>query len=142
MTEEQKDEVEKLVEIICGTTTMPEDLAKELIAQNIDVKPDCPTEDTWKAAEKLLCIAGVSESAAIFEIPLCWDNQVVIRFTLNNPDIIFDLSAGINMIDNSEFLASLQVENDEPKIFSVCSDDDCGINLFNISWKYCSQQEK
>lgn len=46
------------------------------------------------------------------------------------------------MIDNSEFLVSLQVENDEPKIFSVCSDDDCGINLFNISWKYCSQQEK
>lgn len=47
MTEEQKDEVEKLVEIICGTTTMTEDLAKELIAQNIDVTPDCPTEDTW-----------------------------------------------------------------------------------------------
>lgn len=39
-----------------------------------------------------MCIAGVSESAAIFEIPLCWDNQVVIRFTLGNPDIIFDFS--------------------------------------------------
>lgn len=141
MTEKEKDEVEKLVEIICGTTTMPEDHAKELTAQNIDVTPDCPTEATIKAAEKLLRIAGVSESAEIFEIPLCWDNQVCIRFTLGNSDIIFDLSAGINCNDNSEFFIFLQVENNEPEIFPVCSDDDVGIFLFKLSWKYNQKKD-
>ena len=136
MTEEDKKEVENLVKIICNTTIIPEETAEERAEQNTDIEPDCPTDDTWKAAEKLLRIAGVSETAEIFEIPLCWNNQVCIRFTLGNPDIIFDLSAGINCMDNSDFFVWLQIENDENKIFPVFSDDDLGINLFNISWKY------
>ena len=136
MTEEDKKEVENLVKIICNTTIIPEETAKERAEQNTDIEPDCPTDDTWKAAEKLLRIAGVSETAEIFEIPLCWDNQVCIRFTFGNPDIIFDLSAGINCNDNSDFFVCLQIENCENEIFPVSSDDDLGINLFNISWKY------
>ncbi len=128
MTLENKQKIYDLVKVICGTTTLLPEI------DDPDDTPDCPTKDTWKAAKELLNTVGVTENAKIIEIPLCWSEQVCIRFTLGNPDIIFDLSAGVSCIDKSDFFFSLQVENDFGT-FPIPSDNDVGIYLLNDSWR-------
>lgn len=130
MTLKNKQKIYDLVKVICGTTIV----LPQVITQIPDATPDCPTKDTWKAAKELLNTVGVTENAKIIEIPLCWSEQVCIRFTLGNPDIIFDLSAGVSCKDKSDFFFLLQIENDFGT-FPIPSDDDIGICLFNDSWR-------
>ena len=134
MNIETKQRIYDLVKVICGTTTvLPE--AKEYFDNPI---PDVPTDNTWFAAQELLKEVGVSSVAAIEEIPLCWNEQVGIRFTLGKWDKVqnkdtFSLYAGVHKDDPTKFFFELYVENDDGH-FPVKSDDDIGIHLFNDVW--------
>ncbi len=134
MTKEKRNRIYELVKIICGTAT----ILPEAYNSFDNPIPDVPTDNTVFAAYQLLKEVGVSAVAEIEEIPVCWDNQTVIRFRLgkntdNNTDI-FDLSAGVNLSEPSCFFLDLYIENDNGK-FQVENDDDVGIFLIRDSWK-------
>ncbi len=134
MTIKEKNDIFDLVKIICGTTvSYPE---KKRLKNKVN---DVPTNTTWEAAEELLSRVGVSEWAEVYEIPLCWDNQVAIRFTLgdNNQDnpIIFDLSAGVHKSDPEIFFIELYVENDDEEVFPCDPDNDIGNYLMQDVWR-------
>ena len=133
MTFENKQKVLDLVRKICGTTvSYPE---AEHIDEDVN---DVPTDKTWDAAYEILSLIGITESACIEEIPLCWGDQVCIRFTIGSWDtasnhILFDLTAGVSCNDNDRFFICLQVEN-EFDDFPVSGDDDVGIYLMRDTW--------
>ncbi len=134
MTTKDKQRVYELVKVICGTTTILPEVAKCIE----DPTPDVPTDNTFLAAKELLKVAGVSPVAVITEIPLCWDDQVGIRFSLGKWNaeknrVFFDLYAGVNECDQTKFFFELYVENDDGH-FPVHSDDDIGIHLLSDVW--------
>lgn len=124
-----------MVKTICGSTRKREE---------DDPIADIPTDNTWEAAETLLKEVGVSSAALIEEIPLCWYNQVGIRFTLGKWDKeknrdTFDLYAGVSKSNQNEFFFDMFVENDDGH-FPVGprpeeEDSDIGIHLFSDAWK-------
>ncbi len=135
MNIEKKQRVYDLVKMICGSTTV----FPEAYKYSENPTPDVPTNTTWFAARELLNEIGVTKSAQIMEIPLCWDNQVAIRFTLGEYDgeknpTIFVVGAGVHCEDSAKFFLTLQVENDNGE-FPVAADDDCGIFLIEDMWK-------
>ena len=56
MTSRKRKHIQKLVKIICGST----------------IEYDIPTNDTISTAYELLRLVGVTGSAEIEEIPLCF----------------------------------------------------------------------
>lgn len=132
MTLEKKQHIYDLVKIICGSTVSFKDFER-----HDDGMDDVPTDDTWSAAKELLLEAGVSPYADIFEIPLCWNDQVCIRFSLgewkeNETVILFDLSAGVSNTSPNKFFFCLQIE--PHKDIKCPSDDDIGIFLIHDYW--------
>ena len=123
MTIETKQKIYKLVKVMCGTYSEVH---------------DAPTDDTWSLAGELLKIFGVSSTAIIEEIPLCWNKSVAIRFTLgdweeNANECIFNLCTYVSTKDPSEFIVELYAENDYDQ-FPVPGDNDFGIRLFKDTW--------
>lgn len=134
MTIEAKQRVYNLVKIICGSTTVFPEAYKHFENPTADI----PTNATWLAARELLNEIGVSKAAQIMEIPLCWNNQVAIRFTLGKYDreknpTVFVFGAGVHGEDPTKFFFVMQVENDNGE-FPVEADDDCGIFLIEDIW--------
>lgn len=138
----EKQKVFDLVKKICDSTVGYDAENNRYIERKNapeDYISDVPTDKTVGFAYEILKTLGVTESAKIQEIPLCWKNQVCIRFCIGewSPEtngIIFDLSAGMSYKDNTLFFLQLQVENDF-QTFPVPSDDDVGIFLIQDSWK-------
>jgi hypothetical protein len=58
-------------------------------------------------ARKLLDLANVPTNATIHEIPVNWDNQVVILFLLPNDDNYYSLFSGISKDGNFHFELSI-----------------------------------
>jgi len=127
----------KLIKRLCGTTLYLQDISEFTAIDKEDDKPDVPTEETFKIAKDILSLCGIRKDIVeIEEIPLCWDNQVSIRFCFpelkdliwrneNNKEYrpTFDLSAGISCRNPDEFFIALYVEsmctdNYEMKLFS------------------------
>lgn len=137
MTIETKQRIYELVKVVCGTTTMtPEEEA--LKEQGHDMVPDVPTNKTFDAAHEILNLAGVTPAAYIFEIPLCWDDQVAIRFTIGEESPqsspMFCLLAGVHCNDPSKFFFDIQMEDFLGNI-PVDSDDDGGFYLLSDMWE-------
>lgn len=93
---------------ICGTTVGWDILLHKPIPKNElpeNREADIPTYDTWMFAEYLLDLFDV-EQYQIEEIPLCWSNQVVVRFTYRGQKFsegpLFDLFCGIFEDDRVE----------------------------------------
>lgn len=135
----KKQKIFDLVRAICNSTVS--------LHSDKDVPPDCPTESSYSAAYDLLKTVGVSPEAVIFEIPLCWDNQVVIRFTIGEwrdkeDVVIFSLSAGVSCCDSGRFFFELQVETAFSEAFDCPPDDEVGNYLFNDEWKIDGERVK
>ncbi len=86
-----------------------------------------PTDKAITAAKELLKTVGVSSAAVIEEIPLCWNNQVGIRFTLGEwhektNDTLFALYAGASKDNPEKFFIELYVENDRKFPFYIIHD--------------------
>ena len=89
-----------------------------------------PTNRTYDIAHEILEHAGIDKKAHILEIPLCWDDQVCIRFQFpeyndlkyaDDPGreraesfrpIIFNLLAGLSTTDKTVFFLEINVESD------------------------------
>lgn len=67
-------------------------IVENICSHNIS---DCRGLSLADEGRKLLDFANVPNNANIQEIPLCWDNQVVILFLMPNDDNYYSLFAGI-----------------------------------------------
>lgn len=117
--EDLRKQILSLVYTICNSTAY-----LDMYADEEDIEPDVPTDSSYTAAYKILKLLNIEKGengAKIFEIPLCWSNQVVIRYTMGEwlgkkhkwwSDQIFDVSAGIDNSDkdNPRFFLTLQWE--------------------------------
>lgn len=117
MTEVQKKILEK-VKKICGTT---DNLSNHMDLGDFGPEVnDIPTKDTFEIAHEILNLVGVDNGAEIFEIPLCWDDQVGIRFNFphykdlwsNSFKAGFTLYAGISKSDENEFFLELAIDTE------------------------------
>lgn len=111
-----------LVRTICGNTAYYNEEFRDCKdSEGNQAEPDVPLDNAVKAAYELLSLFETEtgkNGALIFEIPLCWDNQVVIRYTLGDYDSqkgnwwskqAFDFSAGIS-INKKDFFVMVQWE--------------------------------
>ena len=110
-----RKKIMQLVQAICGTTQyIADDRYPDRASPNDADDADCPTDASYQAAMELLRLIGVESGkngAYIFEIPLCWSNQVCIRYTMgdfgrNGPPWsrqMFDVFAGVSADDSGEF---------------------------------------
>lgn len=118
MVNKRNLQILNLVKTICGSTISINDYyAEEIIKPEEpggEVIRDLPVDETYVYAEALLRLMGVNKDYEIYEIPLCWNNQVVIRFILNelNINTVFNVFAGINKNNNNEFILEIGVENE------------------------------
>lgn len=64
---------------------------------------DCRGLDNQEVARELMDIANIPENAEIVEIPLDWNNQVVILFLIPGDKKYYSLFAGIGNDDNFHF---------------------------------------
>lgn len=85
-----QNELMKLVNEICNTEST-----------------NCRSLNKSDVARKLLDIANVPAVAEIQEIPLDWNNQVVILFLLPNDNNYYSLFAGIGTDNNYHFELSI-----------------------------------
>lgn len=79
---------------------------------NSVAEEDIPTDTSFEIADEILALFGVSSGYAIYEIPLCWDDQVNIRFYHPEAEIIFDIAAGISSEDINVFFIEIFAEYD------------------------------
>jgi hypothetical protein len=68
---------------------------------------NCRSLNKIELARKLLDIANVPTGAEIQEIPLCWNKQVVILFTIENNNNYYSLFSGIGTDNNFYFELSI-----------------------------------
>lgn len=95
LSEQNKEKIIFLIRSICGTT----------------IGVDIPTDYTVNFACELLSLCGCEKVFEIVEIPLCWENSVCIRFTLDdNEKLLFNLYASI---EENNVELGLCVEYDE-----------------------------
>lgn len=73
---------------------------------------DIPTDKSWEIAKELLNLFGVSPGYSIYEIPLCWDDQVNIRFYYPEAETIFNIATGISSEDPNIFFLEVFAEYD------------------------------
>lgn len=78
-----QDKVMSIVKEICNTESV-----------------DCRSLNKTKLVRQLMDIANIPQNAEVQEIPLDWDNQVVVLFLMPNDTNYYSLFAGIGM-DNS-----------------------------------------
>lgn len=78
--ESKEEKIMNLVKKICGTEST-----------------DCRSLNKSDLGRQLLDIANVPKNADIQEIPLDWDNQVVVLFLLPNDTNYYSLFAGIGL---------------------------------------------
>ena len=88
--EMKKDEVMRLVRQICD-----------------EPSTDCRSLNKSALAREILNIAHVPQNANIQEIPLDWDNQIVILFLLPDDANYYSLFAGIGLDGNFYFELSI-----------------------------------
>lgn len=131
MTKRNKKILE-LVKRLCGTTDYLSNYMD--LGDFVPETADVPTEDTFEIAHEILSIVGVDNSAEIFEIPLCWENQVGIRFNfphykdLKGSDFRadFTLYAGISKSDEDDFFLKLAIDTEygeDGQIFLLSEDE-------------------
>ncbi len=85
-----KDKVLKLVSAICN-----------------EVSRDCRSLNKAGIARNLMDIANIPETAEVREIPVDWENQVVILFVVPNDDNYYSLFTGIGT--DKEFHLKLSI---------------------------------
>lgn len=73
---------------------------------------DIPTDKSWEIAKEILDLFEVSPGYSIYEIPLCWDDQVNIRFYYPEAETIFNIAAGITSEDPNIFFLEVFAEYD------------------------------
>lgn len=78
MIKQDRKEIMRLVRKICNTESR-----------------DCRSRNKADFARRLLDLANVPQNADVQEIPLDWDNQVVILFLMPNDTNYYSLFAGI-----------------------------------------------
>ena len=79
----------------------------DLVAKICTNNSDCRGLDKKDAARELMNIAHIPSDAEIVEIPLDWNNQVVILFLLPEDKNYYSLFAGIG--NDSEFHFDLSI---------------------------------
>ena len=95
-------------------------MCKEKIMQIVEnicnqESTNCRSLNKLELAKELLNIANIPTDANIQEIPLDWDNQVVILFLLPNNNNYYSLFAGIGTDKNFYFDLSITgklIDND------------------------------
>lgn len=85
-----KDKVLKLVSAICN-----------------EVSTDCRGINKSELARDLMDLANIPETAEVREIPVDWENQVVILFVVPNDDNYYSLFAGIGSDNEFHFELSI-----------------------------------
>lgn len=68
---------------------------------------DCRSLNKGKIAREIMNFANIPENAKIQEIPLDWNNQVVIMFLIPNSTNYYSLFAGIGLDNQFHFDLSI-----------------------------------
>ncbi|MEY8352568.1 hypothetical protein AALB39_04335 [Lachnospiraceae bacterium 54-53] len=102
-----KDKVLKLVSTICS-----------------EASTDCRSLNKTELARELMNLANIPEAAKIREVPVDWENQVIVLFTIPNDNNYYSLFGGIT--NDGQFLFELAItgiHNPETKYFDFLDKD-------------------
>ena len=69
-----------------------------------------PTEECWTIADQILATCEATPGYELYQIPLCRNSQVAIRFSYPQNDTMFVLTAGISEEDVNVFFFELNAE--------------------------------
>jgi len=102
-----KEKVLLLVEQICSTEST-----------------NCRSLNKVELAKQLLVLANVPQIATICEIPLDWNSQVVILFTLPNDSNYYSLFSGIGTDGNFHFELAITGKFEKSDTFNFYDEDE------------------
>ena len=109
----EKSKIMELVNAICNTESA-----------------NCRSLNKVETARQLLDIANVPAIAEIQEIPLDWNNQVVILFLLPNDDNYYSLFCGIGKDNKFHFELSVTAKLKGNEFNFYDEEKDLDINYF------------
>lgn len=108
-----QDKVMRLVKEICNTESL-----------------NCRSLNKIELARQLMNIANIPQNAEIQEIPLDWDEQVVVLFLIPNDTNYYSLFAGIGMDNNFYFQLGITGVLNEDEFEFLDKDKLLDINYF------------
>ena len=111
----EKSKIMELVNAICNTEST-----------------NCRSLNKVKTARQLLDIVNVPTTAQIQEIPLDWNNQVVILFLLPDDNNYYSLFAGIGKSGNFHFELSVAAKLKGNEFNFYDEEKDLNINYFMV----------